>query len=448
MMRVITAWGFGSVFFTTLGGPIYTAFVRSLSTDDRLYGLLAAALPMMSFLQVVAARKIERTGKRKRPMVVNGLISRSLWIVAALLPLLWVWAPQTFSKSAIFWMVLCAIAGSSVFQALAGTAFFSWMGDLVPERVRPTFFARRMQVGYATAIAVSLGAGIIADRWNTLPVLCVILALAACAGVVDIAMFFGVREPPASPEFQPSQESFWASLLPPLRDAATRQFLIFSSLLAVGYGFNGPFVTLHAMENLQLSKTVTGLVIVIAPLLGMVWSLNFWKNAIRAHGTRPVMRLCSMGLLVAPVGWLLAQPHQWLIIAAISFTSGVMAGGIELCNQTLLTGLSPWVPRPTLIALFSIASGISFALASICGGLLAQFLRGTNPSLFGFALLPYHVLFLLSLLIRIVNSFVVAPRLQEPDASSTLDTVREIIPELAQNFASLITRPLSKKEEI
>ncbi|MBV9470151.1 MAG: MFS transporter, partial [Abitibacteriaceae bacterium] len=317
VVRAIAAWGFGAAFFNVTAGAIYAAFVRSLSTSDFLFGALASALPLTSFLQVMAARMVERSGRRKRLMVVCGLIGRSLWLVSALLPLLWTRFPHSFSKSGTFTLILICVATSGVFQAFTGPAFFSWMADLVPERVRPAFFARRMQVGTLTALLVSILAGLIADNfqkvsWITqhfqpLEIYCFILAIAAVCGVIDIAMFIGVKEPPSSSRldengaFLPAEEivqpPLLASLREPLRDRGVRNFLLFVSLLMAGYGIQGAFLWLHALEYLHLSKTVTGIVVNGMPLLGIACGMPFWSSVIKRYGTRPVMRFCSVGII-------------------------------------------------------------------------------------------------------------------------------------------------------
>ncbi|HEX8552537.1 MAG TPA: MFS transporter [Abditibacteriaceae bacterium] len=449
LARIITAWGFGAVYVNTIGGAIYTAWVRQLSTNDVLFGTLAAALPFMSVLQVVAARLIEKHRKRKRQMIVNQLIGRTLWLVAALAPLAWIYFPERFSKVQIVNLVFLCIATSGVFQALSGPAFFSWMSDLVPERVRPTFFARRLQVGTLAAVGASVIGGLIADNFPHLPVYCVVLALAAVAGIVDIACFFRVAEPPMMPRTDDEGNvvetpPFWESVREPLRDPAVRHFLLFVSLLMAGYGLQGPFLWLHSLENLGLSKTITGVIVNIAPLLGMAWSLTFWRSAIRSYGTRPVMRLNALGLVFIPLAWLFAGRGEWISIAVITFLSGCMAGALELSNQTVLSGIAPNFPRPTLVALFSIAAGVSFAVASILGGVLAQFMRGYEWEIGGFSILNFHVLFLCSMLVRVINAFVVAPRLYEPTSTPTIEAFKDILPELAQSLADLLTRPLAK----
>lgn len=467
VVRAIAAWGFGAAFFNVVSGAIYTSFIRLLSTSDFLFGALAAAWPLTSFLQVMAARIVERTGHRKRQMIVCGIIARALWFVAALMPLLWLRFPDHLSKSGTFYLVLICIATSGLFQAFTGPAFFSWMADLVPERVRPSFFARRMQVGTFVALLVSVAAGLIADNFQRiewindhfqpLEVYSILLAIAALAGIADVAMFIGVKEPPPAPRYDVNgevmpdhrthQPPLLASLREPLRDPAIRNFLIFVSLLMAGYGLQGAFLWLHALYYLGLSKTVTGIIVSGAPLLGMSCGMPFWSKVIKRYGTRPVMRMCSVGLVFVPIGWITAQPGEWTTIALMTFLSGFLAGAIELSNQNLVTGLSPHVPRATMAALFSIAGGLSFGLASLLGGKLAEFLYGMRQPFMGMTIINYHVLFLCSMLVRIINATIVAPRLREPASTSTLDTVKEIIPEIAQSFADLLTRPIIRNNQ-
>jgi hypothetical protein len=444
MTRVVVAWGFGSMFANIVGGVVYAAFVRSLSTDDRLYGLLAAIAPMLTILQVIPARRIERTGRRKRLMVVNSLIGRSLWLVAALLPLFNYYQPERFSRPMIFRLVLICIASASTFLMLSGPAFLSWMSVLVPQKVRPAFFSARQRVGYCTAIGAALGTGFIADLFPTMPVLCGLMALAGVCGIIDIATFIGVKEPPQPDPAaqQPTGAPLLSSLGAPLRDPALRTFLGFICIYFFALGLYAPFLWLYALETLKLSKTICSLIIAIFPLLGIIATSGFWKEMIQSYGTRPLMRLCTAGLVIAPLAWLGAQPHEWIGIGIIGFFAGAMSGGLEQANWNLLTGLSPQVPRPTLIALFSIASGTSYAVASILAGQTTQYLHGSSYNFFGFHLLPYHALFLGALLMFIVNGFIVAPKLKEPAAASTLETVKEVIPVLAENFAHIITRPL------
>ena len=83
-------------------------------------------------------------------------------------------------------------------------------------------------------------------------------------------------------------------------------------------------------------------------------------------------------------------------------------------------------------------------------GAVAQSLLWINTSdydWFGMQVVNYHILFLISLGLRLFNATFVAPLLREPEASGTIDTVKEIVPELAQAFAARFTRPLGTRDE-
>jgi len=441
MSRCITAWGFGAAFANLTAGAVYTAFARALGANDFLFGFLAASVPLMSFLQVLTARLIETTGRRKRQMMLAGLTGRSLWIVAALVPLIQKAWPNVFPQSAVLPVFVGCVLLSSALQAFTTPAFFSWLTDLVPVKVRPAFLARRLQTGMFVALLVAVASGWLADNYANISVYCIVLAVAGVAGVMDIALFFNVREPAPWEEGQrPPLPRLWASFRDPMREPAVRGFLFFSAVTMFGLGLQGPFLWLHALENLNFSKTVAGLVLNVAPMLGMACTLGFWGGFVKKHGTRPVQRVCSALLVVVPLGWLCAGADwQWFLFV-LTFFSGAIFGGIELCNHSLITGLAPQVPRSTMTALFAICAGAGFGLASCLGGQTAQWLSGAHWTIFGLTFLNYHLLFAASLVVRLGNALFIAPRLHEPTSTATLEALQEIMPELAQSVSARITR--------
>ncbi|HVF09703.1 MAG TPA: MFS transporter [Abditibacteriaceae bacterium] len=460
MTRVITAWGFGAAFTNLTAGAIYVAFVRKLGASDFIFGVLAGALPLMSFLQVLGARLVERTGRRKLQMMVSGTAARLLWIVAAFAPLTAQLYPRLIASHQVLPVVVGCLLLSGACQAFNSPAFFSWMADLVPGRVRATFLARRMQVGTVIALVTSIAGGLIADYYPNLTVYSVILALAGLAGVIDIVLFVGVREPPHSAAVSRGLDSsrmppFWSSLREPLREPSIRTFLLFISIIMFSAGLLGPFMWLHAFENLNLSKTVTGLILNVAPYLGVAWSSRFWGDVVKRHGNRPVMRLGSASLVLVPLYWLSVRPgatgmsESWDTLFVMTLVVSTLSTGLEITNQNLLMGLSPHIPRATLTALFSIAAGLSFAAATWIGGAVAQWLRAIDfrYEVFGAEFINYHVLFLGALALRLFSATFIAPRLHEPTATATIETVKEIVPDLIDSFAARLSRPVGARED-
>ena len=446
MRRVVVAWGFGAAFFNLTAGAIYTSFVRRIGADERVLGLLFAALPLMSFLTVLSARLLEKTGKRKRQMMVAGLIGRSLWMLMPLIPLLVRWFPGTIRHEHILPLVIACVLFSNACQAFTGPAFFAWMADLVPAPVRPNFFAQRMRIGTVAAIFTALGSGYLADRYPSNEVLYALLVFAGFCGLMDIALFIGVKEPPA--EAAPPNEklpSVRETMGAALSDSDVRRFLAFVSLLCMGYGLTGAISWLFALETLNLPKTTSALVLNIGPLLGIAVSSPFWGGMIKRYGNRPVVRLCSLGVAVVPLGFITAQHDTWFWLWLVTFLSGIAAAGIELTNVNQITSLAPHIPRSTMTAIFSITAGMSMAAASLLAGQLAYWLKwvdGMDFELFGLPIVNYHLLFGMALLLRLYNAIFVAPRLQEPTATPTLEAVKEVVPEMIQSLAERLARPI------
>ena len=463
LKRVVAAWGFGAAFMSITSGAVYTAFARELGANDFVFGVLAAALPLMSFLQVFAAKLVEHSGKRKRQMLIAGLLGRGLWAVVALLPLIARAHPGWLDKRELLNFVVGGVLLAGAIQAFTTPAFFSWMTDLVPSRVRSSFFARRMQFGTIAALLTTVATGILADQFADMRVYCVLIAFAGISGMLDIAIFIGVREPPTgnekiAAEIAPEIESktkrqsppMWEMMKLPLRDLAVRRLLLFLSVLTFSYGFQGPFLWLHAKEYLHLSKTLTGLLLAGLPLVAIALTMPFWGGVLQRYGNRPVMRFASMGMAFTAVGWLVARPSAWDVLPILIFISGSLSGALELANQNLMMKLAPHVPRSSMAALTSIAAGTSFAAAAWLAGALAQSMVWINTSgldWFGMPIVNYHILFLITLGIRLVNATFIAPLLLEPQSSGTVDAVKEVFPEIAEAFAARFTRPLGGRED-
>ncbi len=459
MMRVIIAWGFGAAFMSLSSGAVYTAFARSIGASNTIFGVLAGAMPLMSVLQVLAAWTLERHRRRKRQFLIAGLIGRGVWLLVPLLPLARKYLPALVPGSVVLPGVAALILISAIGQAFVSPAFFSWMTDLAHSRVRSTFFARRMQVGTLAGMLVSIAGGLIADNFAHLEIYCAVLFLAACLGLGDILMFLGVRDPrhlePRPPEVDAALDELaravpspLAAIREPLREAPVRRFLLFVCLLFAGYGLYGPFLWLHSFEYLHLSKTQTGLIVNAAPMLAIAMTSRFWGRLTQRYGNRPVMRLGSMGLMLVPLGMLLMQPDPDLIskilFGALFFASGILAVAVDLANVNMMTNLCPQVPRSTMTALYSIAGGCSFALCSAGAGKLSDALSDWEAQLGPLHFENYHVLFVLSLAVRVLNALAVAPRLQEPGSGSARRMAFEMVPQIWSNFAGRLPRPFAR----
>lgn len=402
-----------------------------------LFGFMAGASPLLSFVQLVAARSLEKHGRPRRMMLTSGLLGRVLWVVGAVLPLVshfWAALLPTAYLKPLF--VLC-ILGSATAQACTGPSFFAWMTHLVPERVGPSFWARRQQIGTVVALLAVLVGGWCADKAGPInqhfhghfpPLLTysALLTLASLCGVMDIALFLGIKEPP-SVRLVEEPAPLWSSLLAPLREPEVRGYLLFAAVATLGGAISAPLMWLFCLENLDMSKTQTGLMLSVLPLLGMAASYRFWGTAVKRYGSRPLLRFLTGAALPMSAIWFVVRPHSLpslLALGTVTLVAGMLGAAYDTCNIQFLTRTCPQVPRPTLVALFALVTGTISAVASTTGGKAADWFTNWHADVLGMHLVDFHIVILLGLIPAAINALLVAPRLREPGATPTREAVK------------------------
>ena len=133
-----TAWMFGVVWLACTAGSRVTFFGRMLGFDDFHFGMMSAIPFAATFGQLIAVILIERSGLRKYQFLHCGFIHRAMWIVIAAIP----FVLPVPSKWAV-WTMLAALGISWLLAALSIPAWMTWMGDLIPRRIRGRYFATR-----------------------------------------------------------------------------------------------------------------------------------------------------------------------------------------------------------------------------------------------------------------------------------------------------------------
>ncbi|GIX47345.1 MAG: hypothetical protein KatS3mg131_1556 [Candidatus Tectimicrobiota bacterium] len=88
--------------------------------------------------------------------------SRLVWLGLLPLPLGLLGSPQAWHA----WLLVAAVALSALCAAIQNAAWLSWLGDLVPARLRGRYFGRRNAVMTGVGMGVALLAGLLLDAWQ------------------------------------------------------------------------------------------------------------------------------------------------------------------------------------------------------------------------------------------------------------------------------------------
>jgi MFS family permease len=417
MRRNVAAGALGMVWIVAVYGLPLPLFMQAIHATGFQLGLMGAIRQASMLAQLPSAFLVERLERRKRYWATIAIVHRALWLIPAVLPLLW-------PSGERHWVVLLIVAlGLSDCLGNASTApWLSWMADLLPAGIAGRFWGRRQRLLSGVILVSALSYGWILDAGNRPPGslwgFAVAFALAATFGVGDILVHLGVAEPP--PLRSAPGQSFWRRLLVPLRNRDFRRMTLamgawLAALALPGY-YNGTpgffnVVYLHEVFGATYSEASW---LILASALGAVFWSHPIGHRIDRFGARTVaLFLVAVGPLFS-LAWFLVSPGRVtvpflgdvpqavLLMSVASLVIGGFFGGMQLCQLRLTQALTPNTGRTVAMAVHWSTAGLIGAVGALAGGWIKDHMpvawsQWTVPG--GAAFSYFHVITLLQLLL-------------------------------------------------
>ena len=421
LMLVTLAASFGLPFFALTGGPALTGFTRQLGAGDFVYTVIMSMPVIGAVIQVLMSYIIEATGRRKSMKITSGLIHRLLWIPIALVP--FIILPDY--TNARIWTVTIIIAISATANSINGIAFNSWMGSLVPTEIKGRFFGKRTMIYTITGGIAALAGGKLMDINPGLPGFSIVFIIAAVLGTIDIVMFFWIKEPSLKrPDKVPV---FHKMFTEPFKNKNYMKYTLFIALWYFGVNITAPFLSVYMIEELRMSYLAITLFTQVAASFTTILFIRFWGRLADKYGSKPVMWLCCVAIIIMPLMWIFVTRDSIWIVLVINLLSGIFWSGFELTAMNQSIWLAPEQNRSIYIANYSlVVNVIGAALAFLCGGAFMQ-LTGNAvralqlPLLGGQFLSSYHLLFFISGIVRLLVVILVFRSYGEKNSKTAAD---------------------------
>ena len=441
LSMVTVGWIFGAVWMTATSGAPITLFAQALGATPFQFGLLAALPFLASLVSMPGSLLIERTGERRGVFLFSHYTQRLVWFVIALAPVYMVsrWGMgQAPAAMGLFLMLMFFMHAAG---AVGGPAWVSWMADVVPTRVRGTYFSRRRQWGILSAIPAALLVGWVLDRYvhasagsgataadnlATLRWCALIFMAAALFGIVDIDAFRNLPHAPKPPQ---RGAGLFKALAEPMRNGRFLTFAGFVATLTFAVSFMNQFVTLYLIEKVKIDNTGTQLMLLVAPMLAQLLILPVWGKMATRVGRKPMLVIAALGMVPIGFGWcFVTQGNPWLGYL-LSAGGAALWTGVEIANFNLvleMSGADPKKGGSSYVAVNSVIINIAGCLGGLAAGLIAQHLKDWNwQPIEGYkAFTFYDVLFVLSAVLRLAAVVVFLPFVHEPAARSTFYAIR------------------------
>ena len=214
----------------------------------------------------------------------------------------------------------------------------SWMGYLVPGRLRGRYFGTRSQIVRIFMLISSLIAGAILNAYNDSDLIIgfgIIFFIGVIANSGSVLYLKKQFEPPST-LFDEGDKKI------SLRDQTfkkLRRFIIYDSLSEFALCISGPLMMIYWLRDLDFNYIELAVLINVSQVMGL-FSLRYWGKKIDQLGTYLTIRLSSLAVSLFPFFWILIYylPEQFRLPISLLLASlaSLMFSGRALAMDTRL----------------------------------------------------------------------------------------------------------------
>ncbi len=381
--------GFGESFFSA-----FAVFMRSNNIQLGLLSSLPQALGSLS--QFLTNKLIRIFGSRKRLVCTGVLLEALMYIPIALV--------FFFGDLRVFHLI-AFVSIYWVFGAIVSPAWNSWIGELVDENGRGSYFGKRNRIIGLVSFLSLLTGGYVLHNYadGTLTQYIGFLSIFTIALISRVGSFIYLSKK-YEPEFRiiPEEQFTFIDFIKQARFRNFGSFVFYLCFANFAVYLASPFFAAYMLYDLKMTYLnytfVTG-----AAVLARYISMPMWGKASDRFGTKKVMGLSGFMMALNPFLWLFSQNLWYLII--IQLYGGFVWAGFELATFNFVFDSTTPQKRTTCVSYYNILNGSAILIGAVMGGLVVRY----NHVFWS----KYYLVFILSSVFRYLASLIFIPRLKE-----------------------------------
>ena len=250
----------------------------------------------------------------------------------------------------------------------------SWMGYLVPGRLRGRYFGNRSQVVRIFMLISSLLAGAILNSYeesNTFNGFIIIFSLGMVANFGSIYYLNRQYEPENTTDDEIIELDSGNTNM----DSGLKRFITYDSLSEFSFHVSGPLMMVYWLRDLKFDYIELAILINVSQVLGL-FSMRYWGKRIDNSGSYSTIRFTSFCIGIFPMFWvgIYYLPNELILAGSIIIASlaSLMFSGRALA---LDNRLYEHMKNKKMIKVTSkrfFFRGLSIFIGGLIGGLLTR----------------------------------------------------------------------------
>lgn len=420
---------FATAFGALTTGGFLVGFIQELKPQgaDLWLGLLTALPALAGISQIGGATWGRSFSSFKKFVLPGGLAWRLFYLPLVLLPLLAIAADIRLGI-----VLACATVGG-VCASIVNPIYNDWLAELVPSNSRGAFFSGRNSIVVVAGSTTGIVGGLILDAFkrNHLPGpgFSTVFGIGFVMAMLSMYFFNQMtdlkREHPVHQDLPETIKS----LRVPFQDKNFRKVMIFLGVFISGQVLPGNLWAAFSRESLQFNFFQLSLLGVFHAVGNVIMGKQ-WGYLADKYGNKPILSICSVGILLSPIAWLLCPIGNANASLAILLPAHILMGmvwsGVALCQGNIIFATAPAATRSLYLGAAMATQSIVGCVAPLLGAvLLSNFRHIGHYDIAHNTELAYKLVFIFTMLIRFSAIFLLIP-IREDGSKAFKDTIRHL----------------------
>jgi MFS family permease len=382
----------------TFFGSVFVLFLNTLGMSKTAIGFVLALIPMSAIIAPVAAPATALYGY-KRVFVWFYALRKAITALLLATP----WALAAWGQQATLVYIALVVGLFAVVRAIEETAYIPWVQEFVPNSVRGKYSAASNIFTALTGFTAVWVAGVVLDVYDEgLTGFMVLFAAGVAAGVVSV--WASAHIPGGAP--QPEVARAERHLREAVYDRDLQKYSLGVALVTLGTVPLASFLPLFMEEEVGLASSDVVL-LQMGTLLGALLSSYLWGWAADRYGSKPVMLVGALLLVVTPVLWWLTprgNPLSLYAALSVAFVQGVANLGWGIgAGRLFYVRIVPVEKKLDYMAVYFAWIGVVTGVSQFLGGRALDMAGGISGAVWGMELNAYAPLFAVALLLPLLS---------------------------------------------
>lgn len=344
-------------------------YAKSIGATSTVVGVVAAFTPLMTVLQLPAAKWLPVYGYKRFVLMGWGLRTIFIFLVVAVPVLSFL---NNFSKLAL---LVASLFVFNFLRGIASTAWMPWIAALIPEDEKASFLSRDQIFIFCGSLVSLLCSALVMSGDVANAEYSLVFLVSALTGTASLLFLKKIPDVCGSEQMRESSEHVpWRRILfhPPFFS-----LLFFNLSFVIVIGSLGVFTVeyLHEFPEFSVSKVLylTGVSFIAALLC-----LPFLGKMLDRLGVKPLLAGSLLIFGVAIAGWFFVAAGiiscTWHTISLLNFLCGLAGAAFNVANARIIFATMPQMGRNHFFALFTVISSLGLGATPVVWGISLDFL--------------------------------------------------------------------------